>query len=214
MSSAPERKITAAEYLEAERAATTKSILFRGEMFAISGAKRPHILITGNVASAINVQLQDSLCEVYAADMRVKNRRTGSYFYPDVSATCESPKFEDDVLDTLLNPQVIIEVLSESTEKFDRVQKFDDYKLLDSVKEYVLISQKRMHVERFTRQTESTWEYWSAKNASAVLSLASIGCQMSLAQIYNKIEFKPDDANDRGEDDLRVIEEKSPFFSR
>ena len=125
----------------------------------MSGAKRPHILIVGNTHTAINVQLQDRPCEAYMADMRVKNHRTGSYFYPDVSATCESPKFEDEEFDTLLNPQVIIEVLSESTEKFDRVQKFDDYKLLESVKEYVLISQKRMHVERFTRQTESTWEY-------------------------------------------------------
>ena len=95
------------------------------------------------------------------SDMRVKNERTGSYFYPDVVATCENPKFEDDTFDTLLNPQVIIEVLSKSTEAFDRGAKFRDFQLLESVKEYVLVSQQQMLVERFTRTSDSTWEYWS-----------------------------------------------------
>jgi len=173
MSTAPSRKTTAAEYLEAERAGTDRCILFRGEAYVMTGATQAHNLIAGNTLTAIKVQLQDRPCEAYMADMRVKNLRTGSYFYPDVVATCESPKFEDEQFDTLMNPQVIIEVLSDSTEKFDRGLKFDDYQLLESVREYVLMSQTRMHVERFTRQTETTWEYKSSKNPDDTLKLNS-----------------------------------------
>jgi len=202
--------MTAAEYLEAERASASRNIFFDGEMFAMTGATREHNLIAVNTSTAINVQLQNRSCEVYIADMRVKNARTGSYFYPDVVATCESPKFEDDQFDTLVNPQVIIEVLSDSTEKFDRGSKFRDYQLLESLKEYVLISQKEMYVERFTRKTESTWEFWSAKGPEDVLDLATIGCQISLAQIFAKVEFKTDD---RPGDDLKVIEEAANYQS-
>lgn len=205
MSTAPNRKMTSAEYLEADRNSDKRNIFFGGEMFAMTGARRPHILIVGNIHAELHSQLKDRSCEVYMADMRVKNNRTGSYFYPDISVTCESPKFEDGVFDTLVNPQVIIEVLSESTETFDRGQKFDDYQLLESVKDYVLISQQRMQVERFTRQTESTWEYWSAKQPDDVLNLAAIDCQIELADIYNRIDFNSDD--------LKVIEGKSPFLA-
>lgn len=205
MSTAPKRKMTSAEYLEADRNSDKRSIFFRGEMFAMTGARRPHILIAGNLVTVLNNQLHGSSCEVYVNDMRVKNNRTGSYFYPDLSVTCESPKFEDGEFDTLVNPQVIIEVLSESTESFDRGLKFDDYQLLESVKDYVLITQQHMQVERFTRQTESTWEYWSAKKPDDVLNLASINCQIKLADIYNRIDFDSDD--------LKVVERKSPFVA-
>jgi len=148
---------------------------------------------------------------VMQSDMRVKNERTGSYFYPDVVATCENPKFEDDKFDTLLNPQVIIEVLSESTEAFDRGAKFRDYQFLESVKEYVLVSQKQMHVERFTRTSDSpasdsTWEYWSGSDADSVLELNSIACRILLRDIYAKVDFNP-----KENDDLKVIEEKAEF---
>lgn len=175
----------------------------------MTGASRRHNLIALNCASQLNQQLAKRPCEVYVADMRVKNVRTNSYFYPDVVATCESPKFEDDHVDTLVNPQVIVEVLSESTEKFDRGPKFRDYQLLESLKDYVLISQTGMYVERFTRKTESTWEFWAAKRPQEVLDLAAIGCQISLAQIYAKVEFKTDDRPD----DLKVIEENASYQS-
>jgi len=210
MSSAPNRKMTVVEYLKAERASASRNIFFDGEMFAMTGVTREHSLIAGNTFTAINVQLQNRSCEAHINDLRVKNARTGSYFYPDVLATCESPKFEDDQFDTLVNPQVIIEVLSDSTENFDRGLKFRDYQLLESLKEYVLISQKEMYVERFTRKTESTWEFWSAKSPEDILDLAAIDCQISLARIFAKVEFKTDD---RPDDDLKVIEEAAKYQS-
>ena len=212
MSSVPNRKMSAAEYLQAERASSERNIFWGGEVFAMTGATREHNLIAGNAFTEIKVQLKTRPCESYMADMRVKNVRTGSYFYPDIVATCEESKFEDGTLDTLLNPQVIIEVLSKSTEAFDRGRKFEDCQLLDSLKEYILNSQDRMLVERFTRQTESTWEYCSSSNPDDTLVLNSIQCRIELAAIYAKVEFPDPDASDDGEENLKVIEEKAQFF--
>jgi len=209
MSSAANRKTTAAEYLKAERASSTRSIFWDGEIYAMTGATREHNLIVGNAFTEIKVQLKNRPCEAYVADMRVKNFRTESYFYPDIVATCEETKFEDGEFDTLINPQVIIEVLSKSTEAFDRGRKFADCQLLSSLKEYVLISQDHMLVERYTRQTESTWEYWSSKKPDDRLVLTSIECEIALSTIYAKVEF-PDPNDEEGP--LRVIEEKAPFM--
>ena len=179
--------MSAAEYLQAERASSERNIFWGGEVFAMTGATREHNLIAGNAFTEIKVQLK-------------------------IVATCEESKFEDGTLDTLLNPQVIIEVLSKSTEAFDRGRKFEDCQLLDSLKEYVLNSQDRMLVERFTRQTESTWEYCSSSNPDDTLVLNSIQCRIELAAIYAKVEFPDPDASDDGEENLKVIEEKAQFF--
>ncbi len=212
MSSSPKKKMTAAEYLETERAATTKSFFYHGEMYSMSGASRKHCLIVSQLSMAINLAFQNRKCEVYINDMRVKNARTNSYFYPDVVATCEAPRLEDEHFDTLINPQVVIEVLSNSTETFDRSGKFDDYKLLDSLKEYVLVSQDRMRVERYTRKShsdsESVWEYWSSSDPGAVLQLDSIGCKIKLSEIYAKVDF-----DETPEGGFKVIEEKLPLGS-
>jgi Uma2 family endonuclease len=191
MSSAPKRKTTAAEYLLAERASSTRNVFYRGEIYAMAGASREHSRIALNLGSALNQLFLQRPCEAFVSDMRVKNGRTGSYFYPDVVATCKELKFDDDKKDTLINPQVIIEVLSKTTEKFDRGLKFEDYQRLESLKEYVLVSQDRLHVERFTRQTESTWEYWSSNDPDDTLVLTSIDCEVQLSDIYSKVEFPP-----------------------
>ena len=145
--------------------------------------------------------------------MRVKNERTGSYFYPDVVATCEQPKYEDNELDTLINPQVVIEVLSKSTELFDRGEKFADYQRLLSLKEYVLVSQHKVKVERYTRTGDSTWEYWSSSDQEAVLELASIDVQIPVKDIYAKVTLNPDEGNSDDQDDelLKVVEKKLPY---
>jgi Uma2 family endonuclease len=197
MSSAPKRKLTTAEYLEIERAAATdRSILWRGEMFAMGGASRAHNLITMKFARHIDVAFDGRECEVYSSDMRVKNQRSESYLYPDVVATSESPKFEDDTFDTLLNPQVIVEVLSKSTEHFDRGAKFEDYKQLASLKEYVLVAQDQMLVHCYTLETDSTWKYWSSNNHNDSLRLDSIDCTIALSKIYEKIDFDESDDAD------------------
>ena len=222
MSSAPQRKLTSAEYLEMERASEHRNIFWRGDIFAMSGATRQHVKIAGNIFRRIHVAFDENDCEVMQSDMRVKNERTDSYFYPDVVATCKSPKFEDDTFDTLLNPQVIIEVLSDSTEAFDRGDKFQDYKRLESLSDYVLVSQKKVLVERFTRlpaadaSSASTWTYWSSEDPEAVLELESIDCKILLKDIYSKVDFAPEedgpDDTEGKQDDLKVVEEKAKFI--
>ncbi len=202
--------MTPVEYLAFERAAREKHIYWRGEVFAMSGASRQHVKISGNTFYQIRKAFDDSEsdCEIMYADMRVKNERTGSYFYPDILATCHSPKFEDNEFDTLMNPQVVIEILSKSTESFDRGAKFREYQRLESLKEYVLISQDKMYVERYTRSGDSTWEYCSASLPDDILALSSIDVQILLSDVYAKVEFDPENDEDT---DLKVVEEKSVF---
>jgi Uma2 family endonuclease len=147
MSSQPRQNLSVQQYLEIERASETKHEFFRGQTFAMSGASRKHIVISGNIARWIHQQFDGRPCEVYQADMRVKVSETGLYTYPDVVAVCHDPKFEDAAVDTLLNPQVIIEVASKSTENYDRRVKFAHYKTLDSLTVYIMVSQEQPVVE-------------------------------------------------------------------
>ena len=212
MSSAPKRKLTEEEYLAIERTATSRSIFYRGEMYAMSGAKESHVLVVANLLANIWNQFEDRPCRVYASDMRVKNARTGSYFYPDVAALCEEPKFADSQSDTLVNPQVIIEVLSESTESFDRGGKFEDYQLLDSLDIYVLVAQDKPRVELYHKQADGSWNYTSKNQLSDVLSLHSIDVQISLDKIYAKVEFESD-PDSQDSTDLNAIEQKATYQS-
>ena len=140
MSTAPKTYLTQADYLHRERAAEGKSEFYRGEMFAMAGASREHNLIVGNLVTSLNLQLRDRDCQVYPSDMRVKVSPTGLYTYPDVSVACENPEFEDAQGDTLLNPRVLVEVLSDSTEAYDRGPKFEQYRQLASLRDYLLIN--------------------------------------------------------------------------
>jgi Uma2 family endonuclease len=210
MSSARKRNLTEEEYLAIERAASNRSIFYRGEMFAMTGAKETHVLVTGNLLANIWNQFEDRPCRVYASDMRVKNVRTGSYFYPDIAALCHDPELADSHGDTLTNPQVVIEVLSKSTESFDRGGKFEDYQLLDSLQEYVLVAQDKPRVELYRRQQDGSWNYVSLSQLSDVLKLGSVDVQIALSQIYAKVDFKPEsDPEDSA--DLNVIEEKATY---
>ena len=157
MSAVPKPFLTPQEYVARERRAEIKSEYLRGEVFAMSGASRKHNLIAGNVNRVLGEQLRERECEVYPGDMRVKVSPTGLYTYPDVTVACGEPEFEDAEVDTLLNPRVIVEVLSPSTADYDRGRKFTHYRRLPSLREYVLISQECPLVEHYVRQGQDEW---------------------------------------------------------
>ena len=151
------------------------------------GASRKHNLITGNTFVELHLQLRNRTCEVYPSDMRVKVSSAGRYTYPDVVVVCDEPRFEDSHFDTLLNPTVLIEVLSPSTAAYDRGDKFTSYQKLDSLREYVLISQDNVHVEHYLRQEEE-WVFTEFRSLADILQLVSIGCELSLQAIYAKVQ--------------------------
>jgi Uma2 family endonuclease len=191
MSTAPKTYLTAADYLRIERAAEGKSEFYRGEMFAMAGASREHNLIVMNVGASLQTQLRNSDCEVYPSDMRVNVSPTGLYTYPDVSVACENPEFEDARGDTLLNPRVLVEVLSEATEAYDRGPKFEQYRQLASLRDYLLIAQDRVHVEHFELQSSGSWLLREYNALTDVVQLASLDCHTLLSDIYLKVDFLP-----------------------
>lgn len=153
------------QYLEAERKAEYKSEYFAGEVLAVVGASREHNVIATNLIGILHAQLRDRSCETYAGDMRVKVAPTGAYVYPDVVVVCGVPELEDEENDTLLNPTVIVEVVSPSTESQDRGRKWEHYRRLPSLAEYVLVAQDRRRVEHYTRQENDTWLFDRRKTA-------------------------------------------------
>lgn len=185
--------LTPEEYIAAERKATLKSEYLSGEIVAMSGASNAHNLITMNTANGLYNQLTEQGCRVYASDMRVGIGAGVSYFYPDVTVVCDKPRFEDDAFDTLINPQVVIEVLSDSTANYDRGEKFRRYRQLESLQEYILISQDQVHIEHHLRQGKQ-WLLSEFSELENVLPLTSIGAELSLRQIYRFVEFETDDS--------------------
>jgi Uma2 family endonuclease len=192
VSTKPKVRITPEEYLALERKAEIKSEYFDGEMFAMSGATLEHTKIVVNITTELNTQFMDRPCEVYAQDLRIKVSPTGLYTYPDISALCGEPQLEDDHFDTLLNPQLIIEVLSESTESYDRGRKFAQYRMIESLREYVLVSQTECRIERFSRQDGGNWLYTECTDPDGSIELLSVACRLSLSGIYRKITFERD----------------------
>ncbi len=188
MSSLPHSRLTPAEYLAAERQATHKSEYVAGEVLAMSGASEAHNLIVANLIATLHQQLRQRDCRVYPSDMRVVNPEK-NFFYPDVTVVCGAPRFTDDRRDTLTNPTLIIEVLSDSTQDYDRGGKFAQYRRLASLQEYLVVAQTSPHIEHHTRQADGRWLLHETSDMTAVLTLASIGCQLPLAEIYDKVTF-------------------------
>ena len=184
--------LTPEEYIAAERKATLKSEYLSGEIVRRSQASNAHNLITVNTATQLYNQLAEGGCRVFNSDMRVGIGAGISYFYPDVSVVCEEPRFEDDALDILTNPQVVIEVLSDSTAGYNRGEKFTRYRHLESLQEYILIAQDQIHVEHYLRQGKQ-WVLSEFSALENVLSLVSIGAELSLNQIYRFVEVETDD---------------------
>ena len=185
--------LTPEEYITLERKAvpdaeTVRSEYINGEIINMSGASRAHNLITINISTALHSRLRGSGCETYANEMRVSTPSTNSYFYPDVVVVCEEPRFGDDVFDTLLNPIVIVEVLSPSTEAYDRGEKFAHYRQLTSLQEYVLVVQDQIRVEHYRRQ-ERQWIFTDFEKHDEILPLPSIECELPLREIYERVTF-------------------------
>ena len=192
MSSPPKTLLTPQEYLEIERKAEFKSEYFGGEMFAMAGASEVHSLICTNAIFLLMAQLRNRDCRVYGSDMRVKVSASGLYTYPDVSVVCGQRQMESSELDVLLNPIVIIEVLSPSTEAYDRGRKFEHYRSITTLQQYVLISADRIAIDVFTRDSAGRWLLSSSTIENPVLRLESIDCSLSLADVYSKTDLLPE----------------------
>ena len=180
--------LTPEEYLTWERKQPFKNEYHNGQIIAMSGASRWHNRITVDTTFQLSNQLMESECEVFAGEMRVQTSPTVYYYYPDIIVVCGEPRFEDDTFDTLLNPIVVIEVLSPSTAAFDRGEKFEHYKQLASLQEYMLISQNRVHVEHYLRR-EDRWTLTEFRGIDAVIHLLSNRCKLSVRDIYTLVKF-------------------------
>lgn len=203
MSTVRKKLYSREEYLALERAATTRSEYLNGEIFAMAGGTRRHCRIAANLVARTDEQLRETPCEVFGSDMRVKISTSGLYTYPDVTIACGELLFDDRAGDTLLNPRVIFEILSDTTEAYDRGKKFDHYRQIPSLMEYVLVSQDEALVERFVRQADGAWSLTVFRGCEAVLELESVGCRLSLADTYFKVSFDSDEESSaEGGDDL------------
>jgi Uma2 family endonuclease len=189
MSTLPKRFFTPEEYLEIERKAEYKSEYYNGEMFARAGARQQHNLIVWNLSREFGAQLRNRPCEAYVADMRVRVSSTGLYTYPDLVVVCAEPQFLDESRDTLLNPNLIVEVLSPTTEAYDRGLKFDHYRSLATVSQYLMVSSDRVHADLYTRQADGKWVLTAADGIEGAVDLASVECRFSLASLYEKVTF-------------------------
>ena len=188
-----EAYFTPEEYITLERKAipdaeTARSEYMNGEIIAMSGASFAHNLITYNISGELRNRLKSSGCLAFANEMRVSIPSVKSYFYPDVGVVCEEPRFEDDVFDILLNPIVVVEVLSPSTEAYDRGDKFAHYRQLQSLQEYVLVSQDKVRVDHYARH-ETQWILTDFQALDQHLSLTSIQCELPLQEIYENVPF-------------------------
>ncbi|HWE36618.1 MAG TPA: Uma2 family endonuclease [Isosphaeraceae bacterium] len=176
------------EYLVHERRAQLRHEYRDGVITAMAGTSREHSLILMNLARDVGVQLRHRPCEVHGSDLRVAVTAAGLDTYPDLTIVCGEPQFLDNQFDTLLNPTVVIEILSPSTEDDDRGEKFERYKRLESLREYVLVAQDRARVERFTRRGDE-WVLAEFDSLDDVLRLESIGCEIPLREVYAKVAF-------------------------
>ena len=188
MSTQP-KTLTPEQYLEIERRAERKSEYNNGEMFAVAGAKQAHNRLVANLIAGLHRQFRSRPCDVYPSDMRVRVSATGLYTYPDVVAVCGEQRFLDDQKDTLLNPGLLVEVLSPSTEAYDRGRKFEQYKSIESLREYLLVASDRVHADQYTRQADGRWLLTSADCMEDSLTLESVGIQIALADLYEKVDF-------------------------
>jgi Uma2 family endonuclease len=189
MSSERKTHLSPQEYLALDRKSEVRSEYFDGDMVAMSGGSREHNLIVTNLVGELRLHLKGRPCEVYPSNMRVKVSATGLYTYPDIVVVCGKPEFEDANVDTLINPTLIAEVLSDSTEAYDRGAKFGHYRKIESLQEYLLISQDQSRIEQYVRQATGPWLRSDMRGLKGRLELPSIQCAVDLAEIYERIVF-------------------------
>jgi Uma2 family endonuclease len=186
MASNPDYYVTPEEYLVIERKAETKSEYVDGTIYAMAGATERHNTLVANLIMSIGIQLRGRPCKVYPSDLKVRIPNSTRFFYPDVSVVCGEAVFADDHKDVILNPILLVEVLSEATAAFDRGTKFISYQQIESLKECLLVAQNEQLVEHFTRQRGDSWIYRKVTSANGVLALSSIQCEITLKEIYDK----------------------------
>lgn len=186
MGEAVARLLSPDEYLAWERAQATKHEYVDGAVIAMAGASADHNTIVANLLRALGNALGDKACRALASDMRIKIPATGRYRYADASVACDPLKFEDDARDTLLNPVVIVEVLSDSTEREDRGQKFRDYRSIPSLREYVLVAQDMVIVERYVRSESGRWTMQESF-AGQTIELSSCGVEIRVEDVYSRV---------------------------
>ena len=190
MTALPKRYFTPEEYLILEDRAEYKSQYVDGEIFAMAGAEPEHVTIMVNIAVELRQRFRGRPCQVFISDLRVRVEPGGLWTYPDVVALCGEPRFDrTDAPATLLNPQVIFEVLSPSTASFDRGDKFNRYRLLDSLTDYVLVATDRMGVEHHTRQENGDWKLTHYRQPEQTIPLVSLDCELPLAEIYERVKL-------------------------
>ena len=185
-----ERLMTVEEYLAFERRSKIRHEYIDGEVFAMAGSKRNHSLIASNAGTELAIQLRNKNCEVHFGDLRVEAGET-TYVYPDVTVVCGEVRLVPNIFDTLENPTVICEVLSKSTEARDRGEKSKSYRRLESLTDYVLISQNTMSVEHYVRQADGFWKLYEYTEPNEKIVFESIGCELTLDEIYRRVEFPP-----------------------
>jgi Uma2 family endonuclease len=188
VSSNPVTKLTEDQYLAIERAAEFRSEFVNGEMFAMSGGTMRHSALQANILVELSPLIRGRGCRAFAADMRVRVSATGMYTYPDVSVLCGRPQLADEHADTLLNPIVIFEVLSPSSEKYDRGLKFQSYRTIESFQDYILVDQDRVRIEHYTRQGSNTWNLRDCQGLDEDLVVVSLGVTLSLRRIYDGVD--------------------------
>jgi Uma2 family endonuclease len=189
MASEPRRRVSPEEYLSIERQSETKNEYLNGEIFAMAGASRQHNFIAGDVYASLLNQLRGRGCDVYSGDMRVRVPAADLYTYPDVTVVCGEPELDDAEVDTLLNPTLIVEVLSRTTESYDRGMKFAYYRTLSSFAEYLVLAQDHVHAEHWVRQENGGWLLTETDRREDVLELPSIGCTLALRDAYDRVAF-------------------------
>ncbi len=183
-------RITARDYLALEANATYKSEFYQGEIFAMAGASPAHNRVKSNFEGELYLRLRGSPCRTASSDQRVLVSATGLYTYPDIVIVCGEPAYDPIDANTLINPRVLIEVLSPSTEHYDRTTKFDQYKQLESAREYLLVGQDEPRIDRFIKGDDGRWTHDSFVGLEASLSLASVDAKdINLADIYQGITF-------------------------
>jgi len=189
----PAKKLTytEAEYLEMERKASFKSEFFAGEIFAMAGAGLNHNTIVGNTFGIIWTFLKGKPCRIFPSDLRVKVDKSGLYTYPDLSIVCGKPVLMDDKFDTLLNPVVLIEVLSKSTEDYDKGSKFSFYRQIESLQEYILISSESPKMEKFKKLETGNWLFSESREGTDFL-IESIDCVLELNEVYSGVDWRAD----------------------
>ncbi len=182
------KKYTPEEYLALEDEAEFRSEYENGEISQMAGGSFNHVQIISNIARSIGNQISDK-CSVLPTDIKVRVEKRGKFYYPDITIVCGKPEFYQDRTDTIINPQILVEVLSKSTESKDRAEKFWSYQLLDSFEEYILISQDKAVIEQFVRQADGSWRYLAVFGEESFLRLSAVKAELRLSEVYRKIDF-------------------------